>query len=172
MKSPSIPYYCPRGLSPRDRLAYWSIPEALTGCTICWSAPVKDGFKMLRIGDVAVLAHRLAWELEYGPVPEGLLVLHRCSNPACVNVDHLFLGAEEEKAGVMLANGRHRAVRGEDHGAAKLTTGEAKLIFGSSRSYDDLADSFGVSDTLIYKIKHKECWKHLHPIGAETAPRF
>lgn len=169
METSSIPYYCPRGLSPRDRLAYWSIPEALTGCTICWSAPVKDGFKMLRVGNVAILAHRLAWELEFGAVPSGFLVLHRCSNPACVNVDHLFLGAHREKSQVMLANGRHRPVRGEDHVKAKLKTDEARMIFKSSRTYDDLADSFGVSDTLIYKIKHKECWKHLHPIEADAA---
>ena len=37
-------------------------------------------------------AHRLAWENKYGKIPMGMLVLHSCDNPPCVNTDHLFLG--------------------------------------------------------------------------------
>ena len=38
------------------------------------------------------MAHRVVWSLEYGPIPQGLLVLHSCSNRACCNVNHLRLG--------------------------------------------------------------------------------
>lgn len=37
------------------------------------------------------LAHRYAWTVEHGPIPDGLFVDHVCHNPACVKIDHLRL---------------------------------------------------------------------------------
>lgn len=56
-------------------------------------------------------AHRRAWELWHGPIPEGAHVLHRCDNPPCVRPDHLFLGAPADNVDDMIAKGRRGTPR-------------------------------------------------------------
>lgn len=51
--------------------------------------------------------HRVAWEATYGPVPEGMVVCHRCDNPPCVNPEHLFVGTQRDNLNDMRAKGRH-----------------------------------------------------------------
>jgi HNH endonuclease len=54
----------------------------------------------------AELAHRVAWELTYGPIPEGLVVCHRCDVGLCVRPTHLFLGTQAENLEDMRSKGR------------------------------------------------------------------
>ncbi len=53
-------------------------------------------------------AHRLAWEQKHGTIPDGLLVLHSCDNPPCINVEHLSLGTQVENMRQQRERGRHR----------------------------------------------------------------
>jgi hypothetical protein len=67
-----------------------------TGPDECWNWKLKPGtagYGSLSMGrgKAPALAHRIAWELANGPVPEGLFVRQRCGNRLCCNPAHLFL---------------------------------------------------------------------------------
>lgn len=51
--------------------------------------------------------HRWIWTLVNGPIPAGAQVLHRCDNPPCFRLDHLFLGTQTDNMRDMAAKGRH-----------------------------------------------------------------
>jgi hypothetical protein len=107
-------------------------------------------------------AHRVAWELTYGPVPDGLFVCHRCDNPPCCNPAHLFLGSAADNNHDKCAKGRQ--VFGERHGQAKLTASavaEMRRRFASGESLCALARAFGVHCSTAGSAIHGLTWRHV-----------
>ncbi len=76
----------------------------------CWkwlSTKNCFGYGRLFSDNKEYKAHRVSWELKFGPIPNGLFVLHKCDNPECTNPDHLFLGTQRENMNDCLNKGRH-----------------------------------------------------------------
>lgn len=122
---------------------------------------------------IVYLAHRLSWEIHFGPIPEGLQVLHKCDNPPCVNPDHLFLGTHLDNMNDMRRKGRN--VRGERLPHSKLTTAavldiRARYAKGNV-TQQALADHFGVSNSQINGVIHRNAWKHVSSEVHDWIPR-
>lgn len=77
-------------------------PPNVDGCTLWNASTFGGGYGQFKINGRSVLAHRVAWTLRYGPIPDGLeldhVYLRGCRSKACVNTDHLELVTSEENA--------------------------------------------------------------------------
>lgn len=98
------------------RLARWS-KRAENGCLEWVGGRIKigpsgrGGYGVLNINKRKFTAHRVAWEMERGPVPPGMIVCHKCDNRACIDVAHLFLGTYKDNTQDMLRKKRDRHSR-------------------------------------------------------------
>lgn len=83
-----------------------------TGCWLWMGATNTSGYGLIRRrGDSRqTLTHRLAWEWWFGPIPDGMSVLHRCDVRTCVRPSHLFLGTYSDNAKDAVAKGRMHPV--------------------------------------------------------------
>jgi hypothetical protein len=81
--------------------------EETDGCWDWKSYRCKKGYGRFKLEGSTKMSHRVAWELYFGPIPEGLHVLHVCDNPSCVNPLHLFLGTNQDNVDDKMAKGRY-----------------------------------------------------------------
>lgn len=122
----------------------------------CWLwTGARSGLQYggIREGDRVLRAHRVSYELNVGPIPEGLHVMHRCDNPVCVNPAHLQLGTHQDNMADMYAKGRRKAASGLRNGAAKLTPEARRAILESRLPSEKLGPMHGVSGSLVRKIR-------------------
>ncbi len=84
-------------------------PEPLSGCWL-WTGSERndDGYGELWVNGRMRRAHRIAFELYKSPIPNGMMVLHSCDTPLCVNPAHLFLGTNSDNIKDSYAKGRSK----------------------------------------------------------------
>lgn len=135
------------------------IPEPNSGCLL-WLGHVNGkGYGQLRHKGRQYLAHRLAWELVNGPIPEGACLLHSCDVPSCVNTAHLRIGTRGDNAKYKVA--RQRQLRGEKHPAAKLTADQVRAIRADSRTPKEIAAEYGLHRNYVHMVLRGAVWGHV-----------
>jgi hypothetical protein len=141
----------------QERFEEKLIAEPMSGCLL-WTGAQNgqgyDSFGMDNTGDKHIKpAHRIAYEMHVGPIPEGFDVLHHCDTPPCCNEHHLFLGKDFDNVHGAMKKGRRRYRRGEKHPRSKLTDAQAAEIRQDARKHRIIAQDYGVSESTIEKIK-------------------
>ncbi len=109
-------------------------------------------------------AHRVAWELVNGPIPDGSLCCHKCDNRKCCNPAHIFLGTHADNMRDMVDKGRHVSVRGEQNYNTKLTEQDVIAIRGEKFAgwrRCDIAQHFGISGKQVGIILSRKNWAHI-----------
>lgn len=90
-----------------ERFYRHTIPEPNSGCLLWIGSANEHGRGFFQMDGRLQRAPRVAWQIERGPIPgDGTCVLHRCDVPACVRIDHLFLGTHADNMADARAKGR------------------------------------------------------------------
>ena len=156
----------------KDISRFWSKVNKSEDQNACWewqASLQNKGYGQFQHGGRAgsmYLAHRIAWELTNGEIPDGLCVLHNCpngDNPKCVNPSHLFLGTQLEN--IKDSINKERYTRGEKQGHHKLTEAQVLAIRQQYKigniTQTKLALDFGVSRRAIGMILNRTNWNYL-----------
>jgi hypothetical protein len=152
-----------------------AIPEPNTGCYL-WEGPVRSKeYGNLKYAGRNQGAHRVAWQLANGPIPEGLLVLHRCDTPLCLNPKHHFLGTNTDNMRDMVAKGRskHPHTPGERNGRALLSEDDVRAIRALYKTRNvtllELGERYGVHLATIHLIVSGKSWTHVVDVESQQA---
>lgn len=151
----------------RERLERRVVKDPESGCWL-WQGRFHSGRRWAK-GAYGVLsiptgkrgarpeaAHRVAYQIYVGPIPEGLWVLHRCDNTRCCNPEHLYAGSREDNVSDCVTRGRNYIPSGELNGNAKLNKNDASVIRRMAWLFrlprKQIATEYGISSSHANRI--------------------
>lgn len=152
---------------------FWSKVDKSGDCWIWSGTPASRGYGAFSAQGRTLRAHRVAWELTFGAIPNGLLVCHRCDVRNCVRPDHLFLGTDADNMADRDTKGRARPrlmpghsfnCIGSQNNAARFTEDDVVTIrtrHDAGETQTALAREFGVSQNAIWRVVSRKGWRHV-----------
>jgi hypothetical protein len=141
----------------------WDVDK--NGCWNCTShSPSNGGYPRHKVNYKGKRISHTMFEKYNGPIPEGMIVCHKCDNKMCVNSDHLFIGTQADNMKDMCNKGRKFITKGELDGMAKLTESQVLEIRQIKEkrglSHAKIAEMFNTSTSNIGLIVQGKRWKH------------
>lgn len=121
----------------------------------------RFGYGTIKIGKRKFLVHRLIWVTSHGRIPEGMCVCHHCDNPACVTIEHLFLGTPADNNADKIRKGRQRGTPGETHWKAKAseaTVRRIRYLVSNGVPRKMVAAAYGLGKSTVGDIVRKTYW--------------
>jgi hypothetical protein len=142
---------------------FWAKVEKTEDCWIWTGARNPDGYGNVGIRKKFMKAHRVAWMITSGPIPEGMRVLHRCDNPSCVKPDHLFIGSQYDNVKDMERKNRAVKCRGSGHSLSQFTEAQVSSFrreWATGVTALSLCQKYGIPTSTMHYILH-DGWKHI-----------
>jgi hypothetical protein len=153
--------YYQRFKSPSER--FWE-KVGIKGIDDCWlwlASITHDNYGRFSLQQKQVMAHRMAWQLTNGEIPNGFCVCHSCDNPPCCNPKHLWLGTHIDNQQDMCAKFRRNGVI---NGNAKLSdTAVIKIrgLYEMGWNQRKIAKMYGVHRKTVSRIITRKNWNHI-----------
>lgn len=165
--------------TPRDYARFWDRVAITNGCWVWLGARDRAAYGHFRLGKRIVYAHRAAWMLLVGPIPDGSQVLHSCpggGTPWCVRPGHLYLGNDADNTRDKVENGRLNPPLGEANGMSILSEAIVREIKRLWETYPDrgyrlpskesgaradIARRLGIDHRTVANVIHGRTWKHV-----------
>ena len=157
---------------------FWQNVERGPGCWLWTGATSPKGYGRVWFNGKTRRAHRVAWLLTNGPIPDGMKVLHSCDAPQCCRPDHLFIGTDRDnmedrgRKGRTACGERQGAwtrpecvPRGEQHGMSKTTevdVREMRRRKALGETYQAICLAFGLHWQTVWRIVHRKSWRHVN----------
>lgn len=133
---------------------FWEKVDKSGDCWVWMAHRNQSGYGVIGDHRKRYLAHRVSYQMVNGPIPQGLLVMHSCDNPACVNPAHLRLGTHAENGADKASKGRSSR-RG--HALSEREAAEIRALYGTLAA-KAIARQYGVHIDTIYSIHSGRSW--------------
>jgi DNA-directed RNA polymerase specialized sigma24 family protein len=134
------------------RQRFWEKVNRTPDCWTWTGAANRTGYGSVRRRPHMYAAHRLSYEFAYGPIPEGLWVLHRCDNPPCVRPDHLFLGTQRENNEDCSRKQRRRRIGTAGAKLTELYVRQIRSLYIGGLTQREIAERFAVTQVTVSNV--------------------
>lgn len=132
-------------------------------CKIFKGCKDSKGYGLKRVEGKLYKAHRWLWEAFNGVIPARKIICHRCDRPACVNLDHLFLGTHQDNCNDKISKGRQADTAGENNPFSRLKEFEVRFIRFAKGAMTQvrLSQLFNISQSNVSDIQRGNIWKNI-----------